>query len=306
MRKINRIMTALALLTAVTAGAAQEKGAFGTAFQDLAKDDQVEFVRAVNESMRDYKASTPEKRLQTIYAVNRDAVRAAPPAERKAVIAEVFATAPMDALPTITDRFAAEMFNRKAAGFSDKDDSFMEFAAATLMRVRARMGLLDVSQYPGARMTFAVIMVLKASEGKPEDLRQSVLFYVPTGSYEAATKVWIPAALGEDGKPASYQPILEAGYKGEEPAHVNAHPVSPIGMQNLQVGSELRVGDAKDVSSPTPRWTGSGVNTDPDGTAAGLGRVPRAAVQDPDSPWYRRRRGDRPDKPSEPYMGQGL
>ena len=306
MKTFNRMVTSAVLLTTLVAGAATEKGAFGTAFQDLAKDDQVEFVRAVNESMRDYKASTPEKRLQTIYAVNRDAVRAAVPAERKAVIAEVFATAPMDALPMITDRFASEMFNRKAAGFSDKDDSFTEFAAAMLMRVRARMGLLDVSQFPGARTTFAVIMVLKASEGKPEDLRQSILFYVPTGSYEAATKVWIPAALGEDGKPASYQPILEAGYKGEEPAHANAHPVSPIGMSNLQVGSDLRVGDAKDVSSPSPRWDNSGITTDPDGTTAGLGRVPRAAVEDPDSPWYRRRRGDRPDRPSETYMGQGL
>ena len=202
---MNAMKNALAVfaILAALAGMAEEKGSLGTAFQDLQKDDQVEFVRAVNESMRTYKASTPEKRLQTIYAVNRDAVRAAPAKEKKAVIAEVFATAPMDALPTITDRFATELFSRKAAGFSDKDDSFTEFAAATLMRVRTRMRFLATHELPAARMTFAVIMVLKASEGNPADLRESVLFYIPTGSHELARKVWIPAALGEDGNAPS-------------------------------------------------------------------------------------------------------
>ena len=300
-----KCIAAAVLLATLSLGAATEKGSFGTAFQDLARDDQVEFVRAVNESMRNYKASTPEKRLLTIYAVNRDAVRAAPAAERKAVIAEVFATAPMDALPMITDRFAAELFTRKAAGFSEKDDSFTEFAAATLMRVRTRMRSLSVDELPGARTTFAVIMVLKASEGKPADLRESVLFYIPTGSYEIARKEWIPAALGEDGKPVSYQPILEAGYKGEEPAHVNELVMAPVQELNRLVGSELRVGDAKDVKGPTPAYDPHAPILD-DRTGSGLGRVPRAAVEDKDSPWFRRRRGDRPASPSEPYMGQGL
>jgi len=304
MRAMRSFLAAAALLAALTA-AAQEKGSLGTAFQDLAKDDQVEFVRAVNESMRTYKASTPEKRLQTIYAVNRDAVRAASAKERKAVIAEVFATAPMDALPTITDRFATELFTRKAAGFSEKDDSFVEFAAATLMRVRTRMRTLSAEEFPGARTTFAVIMVLKASEGKPADLRESVLFYIPTGSYGLARKEWIPAALGEDGNAPSYQPILAAGLKGEEPAHVNELAIAPVQELNRLVGSELRVGDAKDVKGPTPMFDGSGLGTG-DGMGAGLSRVPRAATSDPDSPWYRRRRGDDPQGPTDVYIGQGL
>ena len=304
---MNAMKNALAVfaILAALAGMAEEKGTLGTAFQDLQKDDQVEFVRAVNESMRTYKASTPEKRLQTIYAVNRDAVRAAPAKEKKAVIAEVFATAPMDALPTITDRFATELFSRKAAGFSDKDDSFTEFAAATLMRVRTRMRFLATHELPAARMTFAVIMVLKASEGNPADLRESVLFYIPTGSHELARKVWIPAALGEDGNAPSYQPILAAGEKGEEPAHVSELQIAPVQELNRLVGSELRVGDAKDVTGPTPAFNGNGLGTG-EGMGAGLGRVPRAASSDPDSPWYRRRRGDDPEDPSPVYVGQGL
>ena len=303
--KLYGILVAAATFTSVMA-ASDGKTSFGTAFQDLARDDQVEFVRAVNKSMEDYKASTPEKRLFTIYAVNRDAVKAAPEKERKAVIAEVFATAPLEALPMITDRFASELFSRKAAGFSDKDDSFVEFASATLMRVRNRLfSGVPIERFPGARSAFAVICFLKASEGRPEDLRQSFLFYVLTGSQEMARKVWIPAALGEDGKAPSYQPILDAGFKGEEPPHANLHPMSPIELANLQVGSDLRVENAKDVSSPKPLDVGSGMQAS-GGPDQGVNRVPRTQVQDPDSPWYRRRRGDRPDDEPESYMGPGL
>ena len=303
--KLYGFLVAAATFSAVMA-ASDGRTSFGTAFQDLAKDDQVEFVRAVNKSMEDYKASTPEKRLFTIYAVNRDAVKAAPEKERKAVIAEVFATAPMDALPMITDRFASELFSRKAAGFSDKDDSFVEFASATLMRIRNRLfSGVPIEKFPGARSAFAVICFLKASEGNPEDLRQSLLFYVLTGSQELARKVWIPAALGEDGKAPSYQPILEAGYKGEEPPHVNLHPMAPIELGNLQVGSDLRVENAKDVSSPKPLEAANGLNAG-GGLGQGVNRTPRAAAGDPDSPWYRRRRGDQPDDEPESYMGQGL
>lgn len=300
------VFSAIAAMFAFVQAASDARNSFGTAFQDLAKDDQVEFVRAVNKSMEDYEASTPEKRLFTIYAVNRDAVKAAPEKERKAVIAEVFATAPMESLPMISDRFASELFCRKAAGFSEKDDSFVEFASATLMRIRNRLASgVPIEKYPGARSAFAVICFLKASEGKPEDLRQSFLFYVLTGSQEVARKVWIPAALGTDGKAPSYQPILEAGYKGEEPEHVDLHPMAPIELGNLQVGSDLRVQNAKDISSPKPRDTMHGL-TIGGMSDQGLNRIPRAATQDPDSPWYRRRRGDRPDDEPESYMGQGL
>ncbi len=278
---------------------AQKAGALSSAFQSLAGEDQVEFVRTVNQSMAQYRASTPERRMSTIYMVNRDAVRGAPEKERKAVIAEVFATAPMDVLPMITDRFAQELFNRKTAGFSDKNDSFVEFASATLMRVRNRLSSrVPIEQFPGARSAFAVICFLKASEGRPEDLRQAFLFFVLSGSQELARTVWIPAALGADGKAPSYQPILEAGYRGEAPQHDNRLPMAVQEMGNLLVGSDLRVMDARDVSGPKPIVGGA--------QGQGLNRVPRAAVQNPDSPWYRRRRGEHAENEAGGYLGQGI
>jgi len=308
MIRIKRLSVYMAMVVLAGAPCARaEKAAFTAAFQDLAKDDQVEFVRAVNSSMEDYKSSSPKRRLQTIYAFNRDAVKSSPAKERKAVIAEVFATVPFDALPRITDGFAEDLFNRKAAGFSDKDDSFVEFAAATLMHVRIRLEQMPADLNPGARSAFAVICFLKASGGQPPELKDSFLFYVLTGSHEISRKTWIPAALGQDGKEPSYQPILEAGYKGEEPEHQNLHPLAAF-QRTVLLHSDARIMEAKDVSGVKTYDSARGVMGTGAGGGSDLGvtRVPRGAIENKDSPWYRRRRGSDPGGESDGYMGQGL
>ena len=50
--KLYGFLVAAATFSAVMA-ASDGRTSFGTAFQDLAKDDQVEFVRAVNKSMKE-------------------------------------------------------------------------------------------------------------------------------------------------------------------------------------------------------------------------------------------------------------
>jgi len=300
------VVNAVLLAIVFALGARGDEGsALTTAFRDLAKDDQVEFVRAVNTSMANYKASSPQRRQQTIYVFNRDAVRSSSAKEKKAVIAEVFATAPKDALPRIVEGFAEELFSRKAAGFSEKDDSFFEFASATLMRVRTRLAQLPVEEFPGARSALAVICFLRASGGQPADLRDSFLFYVLTGSQEIARKEWIPAALGDDGKSPSLQAVLTAGIRGEEPGHVNLHAIASSQRMLQQKGEQLIEG-AKDVSGIRGFEQSQGVGGANGGSDIGVTRVPRAAVQNKSSPWYSRRRGDAPAAEEEGYMGQGL
>jgi len=309
-----KIITIIALTLGLvwSAVAAEEsKGVFGTAFLELDQDDKVELVRTMNETFskkkqeKDETEAQRQKRIKTIYALNRDAVKAAKDADKKSVIAEVFATAPIEALPTIVDGFATELFTRKMAGLNEKDDSFVEFAAATLLKVNARLRQLPTSRRPGMRSVFAVIAFLKASEGKPEDLRQSLLFYVLTGSEKLARTEWIPEAMGDDGKKPSYEKMLSAGLEGEEPAHADLHPMKTTELGNLLVGSDLRGKNARDVSGPVDRNTeradfGSGEDTS-------INTVPRGDVNNPDSPWYRRRRGDdTPDPEPENYLGHTL
>lgn len=311
-----------AFCAALSAGAAeQDKGVFGSAFLDLDRDDKVELVRTMNETLskvkKDETAAQKAKRIQTVYSLNRDAVRAAKDADKKRVIAEVFATAPLEALPTISDRFAKELFSRKAAGLNEKDDSFVEFAAASLLRITGRLRQQMVARwYPGARSAFAVISFIKAAEGKPEDIREALTFYVLTGSEKLARTKWIPEAMGDDGKEPSYKSILEAGLEGEEPPHDNAFLMKPPEYGNLLVGSELRVKNARDVTGPRDRenergvW-GGGAGGDGGAGLSGLQTVPRGEVGNPDSPWYRRNRGDNhgggvPDDEPHNYLGHTL
>ena len=308
------IIMLLALCAMLSAfGAEQERGVFGSAFQDLDRDDKVEMVRSMNETLSKVKDDETEaqraKRIQTAFSLNRDAVRAAKDADKKRVIAEVFATAPLEALPTIADRFAKELFSRKAAGLDEKDDSFVEFAAATLLRINGRLRQQAVDRwFPGARSAFAVISFIKAAEGKPEDIREALTFYVLTGSEKLARTKWIPEAMGDDGKEPSYKSILEAGLEGEEPPHYDVHPMKPPEYGNLLVGSELRVRNARDVTGPKDRGT---ERVDLMQGVDGIQSVPRGEVANPDSPWYRRRRGGGNGTPlpeDEPhnYLGHSL
>ena len=289
----------LAFCAVLSVGAAeQDKGLLNSTFLELDKDDKVDLVRSMNQTFTKEKdenetAEAKAKRIKKVYALNRDAVRAAKDADKKLVVAEVFATAPMEALPMITDGFAKEVFTRKMMNLSEKDDSFVEFAAATLLRVNSRLRQISTARFPGARSAFAVISFLKASDGKPEDLRDQLMFYVLTGSEVLARTKWVPAAMGDDGKPPSYQPIFEAGYMGEEPPHQNLHPMKSPELGNLLVGSELRVKNARDVTGPKP-------------IEIERGTVPRAAIENPNSPWYRRRRGDDPDDEPGNYLGHSL
>lgn len=285
---------------------ALERGAFGTAFQDLAGDDQANFVATVNRSMTNRDEPLDDKSILTLYRVNRDAVKASSAADRKTVLAAVFATAPLQCLPYFADHLAADLFTRKAAGFRDDDDSFVEFASAALMRISLKLNTIPIEDRPGARSAFAVIMFLKASEGKPEDLREAFMMYVRSGSHAIARKTWFPAAFGDDNQPPSYQPILDAKEKGEEPPHHIPMPIATPQLTTWLRGEGDTKNNAADVSGPTPSDSMHGGILEGDGGQdAGLSRVPRPAVFGKDSPYHTRRRGDHPngDDPGG-YMGQ--
>lgn len=307
-KKKHLVFALLAMSALAMADRVQSRNAFSDAFSGLAGDDQAEFIATVNRSLADPDKPLDDRQMQTLYRVNRDAVRGAPPAARKTVLAEVFATVPRVCLPMITERFATELFSRKAAGFKADDDSFVEFASAALMRISLRCRTAD--DFPGTRTAYAVIMFLKASEGRPASLREDFMMYIHSGTHRIAREEWIPAALGDNGQQPTLAPMIEAGIKGEEPRHRITIPQGPPEELNRLVGSELRVEHAWDVSGPQPERQDAGIPAE-DGIGSGVWRVPRDRMHDRDSPWYRRRRGGGGEKrplpaEPEPYLGQPI
>ena len=67
-----------------------------SAFKDFDNDeDPISFVQTVNRSMAKDEDKLDDRRIKTLYRVNRDVVRAAREEDFKNVLAEVFATAPV-------------------------------------------------------------------------------------------------------------------------------------------------------------------------------------------------------------------
>ena len=268
-----------------------------SAFKDLDDgEDPISFVQTVNRSMAKDEDKLDDRRIKTLYRVNRDVVRGASEDDCKAVLAEVFATAPVKCLPYFTDTFAKEVFARSVKNYGPKNEAFVEFASAALMKISQRCRRAD--NLPAFRSVFAVIMFLKASEGKPEDLREFFMIYIHSGLHEIARDEWLPAVFGDNGDTPTYRPMMEAGYRQEPPDHrIQVGAADPPELLNLHVHSDHAVEhDAWDVQSPKPvePWR---VQPGGETMGAGLWRTPRS--RPPQKEPYD------PCRPC-PYMGQTL
>lgn len=309
MVKNSILVVCSAFLITLASFGANKDGVFKDAFADMSGEDQVEFVATLNKSFAASKRTLDEKRIQTLCKVNRDAVRGAPDEDRKKVLAEVFASAPMEALPTIVDTFAAELFHRDNNSYYKTDEEFTEFASAALMRISLRLKALNVDfENPGARSVLAVTMFLKAAGDKlAKDLREPFIVYVLSGTHEAARKEYLPAAMGDkEDQPATMAPITNAGYRAEEPHNKVRLPIGTPEL-GLWVRSELSVdNNAADNTGPLTLFSDASqfgsLDVTGGGLDAGLSRVPRP---NEDSQYYTSRRGKKQHH-RDTYDGQSV
>ena len=185
--------------------------AMGKVVSKLSADDQVSYLSDVNEAIVKLQASTEEKVAKAV-AVNRAALKTAKKGNLAKLLAEMFAVAMHEALAVANERFADELFNRAAdptKTFSDAE--FETIAAETLTVVNDRCNELDDA---AVRETFAILMFLRASNGTPVELENSLVALLPTAeARELAAKEWIPAAMGRD-QQKSYEPMLAAADAG--------------------------------------------------------------------------------------------
>lgn len=206
--KMTRVCLILgAVLSASLAGFAA--GVTDDAFKGLSADERIGFVGSMNAMLPNFPAATEESRIETTYRLNRDFIKAAPTVDRRRVLAEVYATIPEYALPALTDGLSSKVFTRAAMGFKKDDDTFQSFALSAMLgiyrRCRSDNKLVISNQ---RRIAFAVVMFLKASEGIPDDLMDQLIAFVPDVVRDRAREVWIPSAMGEDGKKPTYEPMM--------------------------------------------------------------------------------------------------
>lgn len=183
--------------------------------KSLSSSDQVQFLADVNAAIDKMPGSIEAKTAKYLNA-NRAALKGASKGNHSALIAETFATVPLEALTVINERFAADLFNRAANPGAYTDEQFTKIATSLQSKVNNRVSGVENAAQRGA---FAALMMVRASNGSPADLADKLLETLPEGSREPAAKEWIPAAMGSDGQEQSYEPILASGGAARSPIY---------------------------------------------------------------------------------------
>lgn len=181
--------------------------------KSLSADNQKAFLSEVNAAISKMPGST-ESKTATFLTVNRTALQNAAKGNMKTLLAEVFATVPVEALTVLNESFAKDLFNRKLSG-NDKlsDAQFEKIARDVVQAVGERAsGLKDAD----VRMAFTALMFIRSSNGSPANLTDNLVSVMPEKSREVAKSDWLPAALGQN-QDKTYDPLLGGADAGREP-----------------------------------------------------------------------------------------
>jgi hypothetical protein len=177
----------------------------------LSAEDQKSFLADCNEAVGKMPGSA-ETKAATYLAVNRAALKGAAKGNLSALLAEVFATVPPEALTVVNERFASDLFNRAAnPSVTYTDEQFANIAKSVMGDVAERMAKTDGA---AVRNTFAILMFMRASNGTPSNLAETLSSSLPEGSRATALGEWIPEAMSER---RNYDPMLGAADAGELP-----------------------------------------------------------------------------------------
>ena len=271
--------------------------------------EQAEFVANVNKAISE-KPGSKEAKSADFYAVNKAAVSGA--TDKSSVLAEVFATVPVEYLTDINERFASESFNRNANPEKPiADAEFVELSTNALAVVNQRCE--SAEDNAAARQAFAALMFVRASGGSPDGLADLYVSQMTDSQAKESAGAWISEALGADGKEASYDSMLAASDAGDEPDHAvvlqmtGPSEVMESLLADLQApGNESASGSSSGMGGgafTTASVAGSAV---PNGFTDGqMSRIPRGALRsatgvggnsegtnaEEENPYYSKKRG---------------
>ena len=184
----------------------------------LTAEDQKKFLADVNKAIGDMPASIEEKTAKFLN-INHAALVSAQKGNTTALLAEVFATVPPEALTVISERFASDLVNRAAnPNVTYTDEQFAKLATETMKAINERTEETDNGS---TRSTFAILMFMRGSNESGDALDKLQEQLIDTLKHddakELAKEEWIPSALGKDGRTAGYEPILASANAGSRP-----------------------------------------------------------------------------------------
>ncbi len=287
----------LADASAKVLDAANDAAAMSDVMKQLAPADQAAFLAKVNAAIASFPGSDAEKGAKYLNAA-KAALASADKTSLASVLAEVFATVPLEYLTVINERLAEDTFSRDADPANPiTDDEMRQVSLDTMKIIKERNAGNDSES---VRDAFAILMFIRASKGTPAELRDQLIETLPTQeARDMAKNDWFPAALGE-GRDKSYEPMLAVANDVKMPdmeeiaviAGMINDPAVPGSMLN-----DLAAAVNSSGRSGTPfSKIGTTVVTDSmplDFTDHDLSRIPKTDGTLPAYPGYRRGGGSK-------------
>lgn len=184
--------------------------------KQLSAADQVTFLGDVNKAVAKMPASVEERSAKHLN-LNHAALKAVKGSGNVSdLLAEVFATVPPEALTVINERFASDLINRAAdPKVTYTDAQYTDIALKLMETINKRTAETDNGS---TRSAFAILMLLRASNGTPEDLEDKLIATLANAdARDLAKSEWIPSALGRDDRKLGYEPILASADAGRRP-----------------------------------------------------------------------------------------
>lgn len=197
--------------------AIENKEEMASIMKQLSAADQKQFLAEVNAAIAK-RPGTKEEIAALFINANRAALTNAAKDNLKVLTAEMFATVTHDGLTAICENFSRDLFNRNSdPNLKPTDEEFTKVAMDILKVVGERVADTD---NPSTRMGMAIIMLLKASNGKPEDLSDKLVETIADEDARGLAKdEWIPHAVvpPDDDRKPNYDPILASADVGRRP-----------------------------------------------------------------------------------------
>ena len=289
---------------------ANNPSAMQATIAQIPASEQASFVAKVNEAIAQ-KPGSDEAKAADFYAINKAAVSGA--TDKASVLAEVFATVPVEYLTDINERFARELFSRNANPEKPVSKKLFEELSTNVLAVVNKR--CETAENAGVRQTFAALMFIRASGGDIDGLTDLYTSLMTDPESKESASSWISEALGSDGKDPSYDSMLAAANGGDEPDHSVVLQLTGPSEQIEALLADLQAPDTQSASgSPSGMGggaygNGSGIagaapTDDPSDSRTSL--VPRGAIgnesavggnregtnEGEENPYYSGRRGE--------------
>lgn len=219
--------------------------------KSLSAADQCAFLGEVNAAIAKMPGS-PNERAAKAVAVNRAALKGAQKGNVAALVAEVIATAAPEALPAICESLSQDMLNRAADPRVTYTDAQFEKIAVDLME---KINERTADQEDGVgRSAFAIVMLMKASNGTSGELLDKLVETLPEGSRDMVKQDLVKPALVAGDAQTAYEPLLAATDAGRRPDLAMVLPITGVQFHDSVLAdmANRNIEDAMFMNARTP------------------------------------------------------